>query len=86
MPGVEFNVKWPVGELRVRRENAAVWDYTRSADPNDHYRPQLEKLVGRQGWDWNWDLRGNDCAENRLTIKIRRGQASHASYFALLWG
>lgn len=86
MPGVEFKVKWPRGWILLHEMPDGSRVSTESADPNDHYRPQLEKLVGRQGWNWNWDLRDNDIAENRLTIKIRQNKASYASYLALLWG
>jgi len=71
MPGVTFKVKWPVG--------------VHSADPNEHYRPELESLVGRQGWDWDWMLTDNDLSENRLTIKIRRGKERWAGWLSLKW-
>lgn len=72
MPGVTIKVQWPSDK--------------RSADPNDHYREELEKLVGWQGWDWNWGLMDNDVTNNTLTIKIRRGKTKHVSYFLLKWG
>ena len=54
-------------------------------DPNHHYRPEIEEYVGRQGWDWDWGLKGNDINCNRLTIKFRKGKESHAMYFAMKW-
>lgn len=57
----------------------------RSADPNDHYRPWLEDHVGRQGWDWNWDIKADDIVRNRLTIKFRKGKESRAVEAALMW-
>ena len=93
MPGVVINVRWPRGEVRVGPSHRQGWsgvgeyfEYVESADPNDHYRPELTKLVGRQGWDWQWGMGGQDATEDRLTIKIRRKHARWASYFALRWG
>jgi hypothetical protein len=85
VPGVLINVAWPEGEVRIQQESSGVWDYTRSADPNDHYRPDLERLIGRQGWHWNWGMCGNDVLENRLTIKIVKSKAKYATMLALKW-
>lgn len=92
MPGTIIKVKWPTG-LAVIDESMPQWDWTigpsrylvESADPNDHYRPYLEKNVGRQGWDWNWGWADNDVAENMLTIKIRQKYSDHAIMLALRW-
>lgn len=92
MPGVTFTVKWPVGKVFIINtddsrcqgffgNNVAI----ESADPNDHYRPWLEKNVGRQGWDWQWGLRDNNAAENRLTIKVRAKHAKWATMAAIQW-
>lgn len=85
MPGVVINVAWPTGEIRIEQDPSGIWDYRRSADPNDFYRPWLEKNVGKQGWDWNWGMGGNDASENRLTIKIRQKYAEYATMAALRW-
>jgi len=93
MPGVIFTVKWPRG-LVIIDESMPQWDWTigpseykiDSADPNDHYRPWLERNVGRQGWDWNWGMADNNVAEDRLTIKIRRKYAKYSTTMMLLWG
>ena len=83
--GPTVTVKWPVGPVRVPNgDNAGV--LTESADPNDHYRPWLEKNVGRQHRDWVWGLRDNNAAENRLTIKFRKSKAKWATAAFLLWG
>ena len=92
VPGVIVNVAWPVGEVTID-ESMPKWDWTigpsryviDSADPNDHYRPWLEKNVGRQGWDWDWGVLGNDAAENRLTIKVRKKYAKCAIIIAMRW-
>ena len=92
MPGTTIKVKWPVGNIIVLPTDDG-WDWTLgttrqevfSADPNEHYRPWMESNVGRQGWDWNWRLTDNDCAENRLSIKFRRGKESWATVAALRW-
>ena len=92
MPGVTVKVKWPVGEVKITEDDPR-WDWTvgpswyivESADPNDHYRPWMEKNVGRQGWDWDWCMRDNDVTENRLTIKFRRAKQEWAIIAALKW-
>ena len=92
MPGVVINVKWPTGLVKVGPSHRDGWcglgpyfEYIDSADPNDHYRPWLEKNVGRQGWDWDWGLVNNDPSENRITIKIRKKYSKHAIIAALKW-
>jgi len=97
MPGTTIKVTWPVGPIRPIIIDAESVDYDwiaggyhvnldESADPNDHYRPELEKKVGRQGFDWDWCLTNNDIVENKLTVKFRRGKDNWASYFAIKWG
>jgi hypothetical protein len=72
MPGVIINVRWPgYGSL--------VFD--ESSDPNEQYRPWLERHVGRQGWDWDWGI----GSEDRLIIKIRQKYAKYATIAALRW-
>lgn len=93
IPGVIINVKWPTGNIVVNDEDprwcdmgGAVWvDLGFSADPNDHYRPWLEKHIGKQGWDWNWGMANLDATDNRLTIKIRKKYAKYATLAAVLW-
>ena len=85
VPGVVINVRWPVGEIRIRQEALGTWDYVRSADPNDHYRPWMEQYVGRQGWDWNWGMADRDATDNRLTIKIRQKYAEYATIAQMRW-
>jgi hypothetical protein len=92
MPGEVINVRWPVGKVWVGPNSSSfdgftneIPQYVESADPNDHYRPDLEQLVGKQGWDWNWGMADNDVSANRLTIKIRKKHAHMASYFMLKW-
>lgn len=94
MPGVTINVKWPKGMIVAGPGpedplwydlGGAAYITFESADPNDHYRPWMEKNVGKQGWDWQWGLRDNNAAENRLTIKVRTKHAGWATMAALLW-
>lgn len=92
MPGEMITVKWPVGQVKVGPRHRYGWsgygpefEYVNSADPNDHYRPWLEKNVGKQGWDWNWGLRDNNSAENRLTIKVRKKHTKWLTMAALMW-
>jgi hypothetical protein len=94
MPGTIINVKWPKGMIvagpgpedpRWCDLGGASYVTYESADPNDHYRPWLEKHVGRQGWDWNWGLVDMDATENRLTIKIRQKHKEAAIMAKLQW-
>lgn len=71
MPGVTITVRWPRG--------------VESSDPNHYYRPWLEQHVGRQGWDWDWRLFGNNVAEDCLTIKVRRPHAKYATIASIRW-
>jgi hypothetical protein len=92
MPGTKIKVRWPVGDI-VITEDDPRWDWllgpsryiVQSADPNDHYRLWMEQNVGKQGWDWDWAMTDNDLAENRLTIKFRRGREQHAMMAAMNW-
>ena len=93
MPGVVFKVRWPTGNIVVDHDDprwqdmgGAVWvDLGFSSDPNDHYRPWMEKNIGRQGWDWDWCMTDNDIAANQLTIKLRSRHAPQATLIALRW-
>ena len=94
MPGVAINVKWPKGMIvagpgpedpRWHDWGGAAYITFESADPNDHYRPWMEKNVGKQGRDWNWGLAGNDTSENRLTIKFRKSKEQYATLAAIMW-
>ena len=86
MPGVVINVQWPNGPIvKEFIDQYKTDEQWLSADPNDHYRPWMEKYVGKQGWDWNWGVCIKDVSENRLTIKIRRKHAKYATIAALWW-
>jgi len=94
VPGVVINVKWPSGKIvagpgpgdpfwcDLGGANHVTFD---SADPNDHYRPELTTLVGKQGIHWNWGMSDRDVTDNRVTIKIIKSKAKYASYFAIKW-
>ena len=47
MPGTTITVKWPRTEWIVLHDDGS----TLTCDPNHHYRPWLEKNVGKQGID-----------------------------------
>jgi len=89
MPGVEITVSWPAGVITVDH-NHPNWDWSLgatlqegfSADPNDHYRPWMEKHVGRHGWDWNWRIGQNI---DTLVIKFRKGKEKYATIAAMQW-
>jgi len=82
MPGVEVVVKWPNGVAGwIIGEGGQT--AMESADPNDHYRPYLEKHVGIQSWDWDWRI--DNTATDTLRIKIRRKHRKYATILALMW-
>jgi hypothetical protein len=81
MPGTEIMVKWPVGWT----EPDDLGNRIESADPNDHMRPWLKANVGRQCWDWNWDLRERDDGTYVL-IKFRWGKGAWAMQAWMIWG
>ena len=85
MPGATIKVRWPVGWTEPQPAPGGGFIQIESADPNDHYRPWMEANVGKQGWDWDWTMMGNDVAENKLTIKFRNAKKAYASIAALRW-
>jgi len=87
MPGKEIIVKWPKGwvQIMVDSKGRPITQEVDSADPNDHYRPWMESHVGKQGWDWDWGLNGNDVESNTLTIKFRIGKTKLATIAAMRW-
>ena len=92
MPGTIIEVKWPVGWVVLNDDGYGGIVSTEYADPNDHYRPELEKYVGKQGWDWDWRI-GNTKTDNgagttgcdTLYIKFRKGKDDFASVAKLKW-
>ena len=73
MPGVIINVRWPGhGSLFLDE----------STDPNEQYRPWLERHVGQQCWDWDWSISEKGY---RLIIKIRQKYTKYATIAALRW-
>ena len=85
VPGVVINVRWPRGWVVLWENPDGTKVSTESADPNDHYRPELERLIGRQSWAWNWGLADSDATNDRITIKIRQDKAKYATLLALKW-
>ena len=92
VPGEVVTVKWPTGWVVLHEADGHKISVD-SADPNDHYRPWLEKNVGRQGIDWNWRMGNNhwafgDARTNSngvLDIKFRKGKTKYATIAALMW-
>lgn len=82
MPGTEIVVRWPVGWC----EPDHLGNQVQSADPNDHYRPWMEANVGRQCWDWDWDIKQVTDSETQLLIKFRKGKETQAMEAWMLWG
>lgn len=71
VPGEKVRVRWPTPD---------------PADPNFHYRGWLERHVGRQRIDWDWNLEDYDMSENKMTIKFRLGKTDSAVIVKMMWG
>ena len=97
MPGTTIRVKWPKDQwITLHDYGDGSKDQTLTNDPNYHYRPFLEKNVGKQGIDWNWRVRvGNgmwtlgyedqDQESDKVIIKFRKGKDKWASVAGILW-
>ncbi len=91
VPGVKVKLRWPKGTIVVGYDDSrwydcgATWVEIESADPNDFYRPWLEKHVGRQGWHWDWRMEDNDVADNCLTLKICKSKTKYATLAGIQW-
>ncbi len=99
LPGETIVVRYPAERSIAVDHNhprwfdcgGAMWVEIYTCDPNDIYRPYLEKHVGRQGWDWDWKLHyvGTDMESlertGALKIKIRKKHAAQATAVALMW-
>jgi hypothetical protein len=88
MPGAEIEVPWPTGWTEPEPAPGGGFIQFESSDPNDHYRPWLEKNVGRQGWDWEWrigQIATTTGARDTILIKIRRKKEKYATIAALRW-
>jgi hypothetical protein len=79
MPGIIIVVPWPTITVHISGSTCVML-----ANPNDDCRSELELLVGKQGWDWDW--RTGPEKDNTLIIKVRRAHASWATMAALKWG
>ncbi len=85
MPGTTITIPWPKHEwLTLHDDGHGGKTDTLTDDPNDHYRPYLEKNVGKQGWDWDWCI-GSNGIPGTLKIKFRRGKESWASIIMIMW-
>lgn len=50
-------------------------------EPNEHYRPWLEKNIGRQGIEWQWAI--ESIADNTLRFEFLKDD--DAILFHLTW-
>ena len=71
---------WPIGTT----EPDSNGETHESADPNDHWRPWLEANIGRQHFDWEWDVNAKDL--DMVEIRVRRGKRDFAIQAKLRWG
>lgn len=102
IPGVTTSVPWPKGQAIIDEYHPS-WDAALvagqqsvdSADPNDHYRPWLEKNIGRQGWDWDWHWAqasyypgryGARVVHDAVVVRVRRQHRERLAEFKLLFG
>jgi hypothetical protein len=89
MPGTIIEVKWPNGWVVLDEQPDGSCVSADSSDPNDHYRPWLEKNVGKQGWDWDWRVGHvtlyDDHQSDTLLIKIRHKYRNTAIIAKLKW-
>ena len=72
VPGKVVKVKWPYPTILA-------------AGFTEHYRPWLEKNVGKQHIDWDWAILDGDMRNDQLSIKLRLGKTKWASIIALKW-
>lgn len=94
--GVEITLPWPTGWVVLHEDPDGSKVSAESSDPNDHYRPWLEKNIGKQGWDWEWKHIITDTmitpgyeqemtAKDRVLIKIRNKHKEAAMVMKLLY-
>ena len=90
--GPTITVKWPVGWVVLHVFPDGSQTSAESADPNDHYRPWMEKNVGRQNRDWMWKIGPNAAAtgfgttgHDTLLIKFSQKKAGLSTMAMLLW-
>jgi hypothetical protein len=92
---VRITVAWPNGEVEVgpssRNHNVSdsYYQTVTSSDPNDHYRPALEKNVGRQGVDWDWGnlfIYYHGTYRDQMEIMFKKKHEKMAIYYQLKWG
>lgn len=87
--GPEISVRWPSGWVVLDEMPDGSTTSTQSADPNDHFRPWLEKNVGRQGWDWNWRhhivATDNEIIDDQVIIKFRKKHQDAALIAKMRW-
>ena len=84
VPGTTAIVKWPQETwLTIHDDGDGGKVDVQTNDPNDHYRPYLEKNVGKQGIDWNWRIASVEG--NTLAIKFRKGKEKWATIITIMW-
>ena len=62
------------------------WPTNPTSDPNECWRPYLEKNVGRQCIHWDWELYSVDSPGNLTKIRIKFLRAKDATMFSLIYG
>jgi hypothetical protein len=82
-PGTTVEVKWPRGQYAIHEPVDGSIIEIETADPNDHYRPWLESVIGQQGWHWDWRI--GRYENDSLYIKIIKSKEHHATFIGLKW-
>lgn len=86
-------VKWPADYIELKPDdpewaffNKTGEQYVFSSDPNDHYRPWLEKNIGKQGRDWDWRIKwGTDTRSDSLEIVVSKSKKEYVMMISLMW-
>jgi hypothetical protein len=83
VPGTTTVVPWPQEKWLTIHDDIYGKVDVQTNDPNHHYRPYLEKNVGKQGIDWNWKI--SSFSGDLLAIKFRKGKEKWASIITIMW-
>lgn len=73
-----IKVAWPNGWT----EPDDLGNSQQSSDPNDHFRPYLERMIGVQGWDWDWFIAPDGDA---IEIRVLPEHQRHLTHLSMVW-
>jgi hypothetical protein len=82
IPTTTITIPWPkLVWLTLHDDGDGSKTQSLTCDPNNIYRPWLEKNVGKQYIDWDWNISRTDI--DGLDIKFRKGKYKWATLFLL---